>query len=369
MSQALAVTQDQVGEAIAQVRGERTLTQLKSVLPENVPVTRFVRAAVTAISENPDLVTVDRDSLFLSLVKCAQDGLLPDGREAALIPFNDRKRGRIATYIPMIGGFRKIAGEHGWSIETAVVHENDVFEFERGSEPRVVHRQPKLGAERGPMIGAYAIGRHRSMPTQIVVLDAGEVEKIKATSKALNFGPWKDWEPQMWEKTAGRKLFKQLPLGERETERIRRMLSESNVVDADAALYGPQRAELTESARGGAPASPPVERPSDPGDAATGAAGGGSSAAAGAPVDTTADEDPRFVAAAPAPAERGVLSEETLAAGMTVLPAKTKHGGKTIQQVAEEGDLDYLAYYAQATKDRVLKGALGAFLAGWSEPV
>jgi phage RecT family recombinase len=365
MSQALATRDAEVTALANDIRGEKTLAQIQSVLPDNVPVSRFVRAAITAVTENPDLVDVDRNSLFLGLVKCAQDGLLPDGREAALIPFNDRKRGRIATYIPMIGGFRKIAGEHGWSIETAVVREKDVFEFERGSEPRVIHRQPKLGVERGAMVGAYAIGRHRSMPTQIVVLDAGEVEKIKATSRALNFGPWKDWEPQMWEKTAGRKLFKQLPLGERETERIRRMLAESDITDPAAAMYGAGHTELPPA--DAAPAEPPPSSGDLPQQAAPLPTPGGA-----APADEPEFDGPEPGAdpgpqPEPEPPAGPVVTEAALAAGETVFQSG-KYAGRRIRDIAEDGDdgLSYLAWAAKSWKSPDFARALHDFLAGYA---
>src|SRR3546814_20222483 len=70
--------------------------QIKMALPAHIPVEKFHRVAVTAISSNPDLLNVDRTSLFGALMKAAQDGLLPDGRDGAIVPFKgkaDRKSG------------------------------------------------------------------------------------------------------------------------------------------------------------------------------------------------------------------------------------------------------------------------------------
>jgi recombination protein RecT len=71
-------------EALAQLRHPSFLEQIKNALPGNVTPERFVRVAITAIQQTPELVTADRKTLFGAIVRCAQDGLLPDGREAAL---------------------------------------------------------------------------------------------------------------------------------------------------------------------------------------------------------------------------------------------------------------------------------------------
>src|SRR3546814_16104292 len=57
--------------------------QIKMALPAHIPVEKFHRVAVTAISSNPDLLNVDRTSLFGALMKADQDGTLPDGRQQA----------------------------------------------------------------------------------------------------------------------------------------------------------------------------------------------------------------------------------------------------------------------------------------------
>src|SRR5579872_7163533 len=85
-----------------------------AVLPGNIPVERFKRMVITALNTNPDLAQADRRSLFNSCIKCASDGLLPDGREAALVVYNTKiKRGSreyradMVRYLPMIAGIRK----------------------------------------------------------------------------------------------------------------------------------------------------------------------------------------------------------------------------------------------------------------------
>jgi len=224
-------------DLVARVRGEEFQSQLALALPEGVRQERFVRAVATALLDNPDLADpekVERASVFQSLLKSAQDGLVPDGREAALVIF-----GRKAQYLPMIGGMRKIAAESGWTIRTAVVHEADEFEVELGVDPRVRHVPVRPGSDPGDPIAAYAVGAHGDGRREVEVMTVDEIEQVRAVSRAKDRGPWVDWWSRMAEKTVGRRLFAKLPLGDR--ERIERVLEAARMEPADsaAALYGP----------------------------------------------------------------------------------------------------------------------------------
>lgn len=224
-------------ELVARVRGEEFQSQLALALPEGVRQERFVRAVATALLDNPDLADpekVERASVFQSLLKSAQDGLVPDGREAALVVF-----GRKAVYMPMIGGFRKIAAESGWTIRTAVVHEHDEFEVELGVEQKVRHVPVRPGTDPGDPIAAYAVGAHGDGRREVEVMTVDEIEQVRAGSRSKDRGPWVDWWSRMAEKTVGRRLFAKLPLGDR--ERIERVLEAARMepADAAAAIYGP----------------------------------------------------------------------------------------------------------------------------------
>jgi recombination protein RecT len=77
----------------------RMAPEFKAALPAHVTVEKFTRVALTAINSNPDLRQADHRSLFGAITKLAQDGLLPDGREAALVIFN--------TKTAMVAGTRR----------------------------------------------------------------------------------------------------------------------------------------------------------------------------------------------------------------------------------------------------------------------
>lgn len=217
-------------EVIAQVRGEVFKQQIADALPGNVTPERFVRVAVTAIQQQPDLIATRKESLFASIVKCAQDGLLPDGREAALVKF-----GNDCAYLPMVGGLRKVAAKHGITLNAFVVYANDEFDYTLGEAPHVHHKPPRLGDERGEPIGAYAVATYQdaAMVCPPEVMSKDEIEKVRNVSRAKGAGPWSQWWDQMARKTVARRLFKQLPLGDLDEQATRIIEAVDN--DADLA--------------------------------------------------------------------------------------------------------------------------------------
>src|SRR5262245_58378968 len=112
---------------IDEVRGtiQRMAPQFKAALPAQIPVERFVRVVQTAVATNTDLLQCERTSLYAAAMKCAQDGLLPDGREAAIV-----KYGSTARYMPMVGGIAKKIRNSGElkTLNAEVVYENDTYD-------------------------------------------------------------------------------------------------------------------------------------------------------------------------------------------------------------------------------------------------
>ena len=88
--------------------------QFQAALPAHIPVERFVRVLQTSVQQNPDLLKCSRRSLWNSAMKAAQDGLLPDGREGAIVPYKGQ-----AQWMPMIAGIRKKVRNSG---EIATCH-------------------------------------------------------------------------------------------------------------------------------------------------------------------------------------------------------------------------------------------------------
>jgi len=230
----VAVRKTAAQELVAQVRSDEFKEQVAMAIPENMPASRFQRAVVTALLQNAALADVERDSFFVAAIRCASLGLLPDGREAAIVPYKGK-----AQLLEMIGGYRKIAGEHGWTIETVVVYANDVFSYSLGLDPRIDHKPAAINTDRGDLVAAYAIGRHRDGRRMIEVYEASAVQAAKGVAQTDRI--WKQWPAQMWEKTVGKRLFAKLPLDPND-KRVAGLMVDAEVIGPEASaamLYGP----------------------------------------------------------------------------------------------------------------------------------
>lgn len=352
---------------IANVRSEQFQQQVSLALPGPGGPERFVRAAVTLLQSTPDIAKADLGSVSQSLIRCAQDGLLPDGREAAIVVYRTKDKAtneyvEKAQYLRMIGGVRKLAAEFGWSIRTAVVYEHDEFEEERGLEPKLTHRPVRPGAERGPMIAAYAIATKPGRQPEFLVMYASEIEKARQSSRSRDRGPWVDWPERMWEKTVGHALFKQLPLGDLDLERERLLRDEMYGQEPTETLYGqPQLdARVVGELGPGEPvpttSTTPASLPADsaapsPADAGQQAEGGAEAQAGAAPAP---DPEPDPTASDDAPSGPGAH----------VVPSGTVQG-YTLAQIAgmEQGP----AWFQWASKpkaelDDTTRAAVAAYL-------
>lgn len=183
--------------------------QFALALPPKISPERFVRVVMTAIGQNPGLVGANRQSLYASCMKAAQDGLLPDGREAALVLF-----GQDVAYMPMVGGILKKVRNSGElaTITSQMVCKNDRFRFWIDGDGEHIDHEPLMFGERGEAIGVYALAKTKDGAIYVEVMDKAQVMAVKGASRAKS-GPWTGaFEHEMWRKTAIRRLAKRLPM-------------------------------------------------------------------------------------------------------------------------------------------------------------
>lgn len=192
----------------ARMQLEQMQGQFAAALPAHIPVERFARVVMTAIQNQPALLDCSRRSLWNSAMKAAQDGLLPDGREGAIV-----KYGSDAQWMPMIAGLRKKVRNSGeiatWDAQ--VVHEKDKFKFQLGDDP-FIHHEPCLDGEPGPVIAAYSIAVLKSGEKAREVMTVSQIEKVRSRSKASKNGPWVTDYEEMCRKTVARRHSKTLPM-------------------------------------------------------------------------------------------------------------------------------------------------------------
>jgi recombination protein RecT len=223
---------NQVAEIRTQL--DTMLGQFATVLPKHIPVERFGRTVLTAVQTNPDLLNVGRRSLWNACMKAAQDGLLPDGREGALVTYKS-KGVPIAQWLPMIAGIRKKVRNSGeiatWDVH--VVHEKDYFEFELGDLPHIVHRP--IRGDRGRIIAAYSVALLKSGERSREVMWIDEIEQIRQRSRAGDSGPWKTDYGEMAKKTVAKRHSKVLPMSTDLDDLLRRDDDEEGAQEGAAA--------------------------------------------------------------------------------------------------------------------------------------
>lgn len=196
------------------------------LLPSTVDQEVFRNAFLTAIQRRPQLLQADRSSLWLSLQQCATDGLLPDGREAALVIFNEededgnaRSAGkpRQVVYMPMIRGLRKLCRNTGLiaKINATLIYKGETVRIWR--EDGIEHFEhetcvdPNFDDSPGNIIGAYATVVYKDGTWEGEWMSRSKIERVRAVSKAKSSrAPWQTWYDEMARKTVLRRLLKQL---------------------------------------------------------------------------------------------------------------------------------------------------------------
>lgn len=229
----------------------RKADDFKTVLPSHITVDKFQRVIATAALSNPKLFECDRQSLLIAAMRLAMDGLLPDGREAALVPFKTRVKGADGQFydswqvqaMPMAYGLRKKVLNSGEviSLQVGVVYKAEVdggnFLYEIGIEPPIRHR-PKLDMTEAEVhddniVAAYSIARIKNPGGDpywsVEIMPRHKINKVRqmsqtgALGQTVKYGkdkgkpidpkgPWVDWFAEMACKSVLRAHTKVLPM-------------------------------------------------------------------------------------------------------------------------------------------------------------
>lgn len=187
---------------------------LQKLLPPTVSVDRFTRTTMVAIQNNPGVLDADRQSLYNAISRAAQDGLLPDGREAALIVHNVKTSGgyaKMVRYGQMVEGVIKQLGKAGIMAYASSVYEADEIEIWGDENGQYVKHRPKVFGNRGEMIGVYATAKVGDR-TFVEAMNIDEIERVRSASRSGENGPWKQWYDRMAQKSVLHRLKKRLPI-------------------------------------------------------------------------------------------------------------------------------------------------------------
>ena len=254
--------------------------ELRKMLPASIPSDKFVRTVQTAITLNPDLAEADKNSVLTACMKAASDGLVLDGREAALTIYNVKQKDgtwkKVAQYIPMVAGIIKRVRNSGEvaRLNAFVVYKNDLFHVSYGLEMSLKH-EPNF-TDPGEPLGAYAVCLFKDGQTDFEFMSLKQIEGIRERSKSKDSGPWKtDWS-EMARKTAIRRLSKRLPV-DSDMSRVVERIDEDYALtpagqvdtphDADGVVLDHAAAEKPATKTRGAAASKLNPKPKEPEDA------------------------------------------------------------------------------------------------------
>lgn len=187
----------------------------------NTDVDRFQNNAIMAVNNNEDIRKgeVSTKSIFNVCSRAANDGVMLDGREAALV-IGYTKNGKEAQYRLMAAGVMKMINR-SQDIEYVAcqtVHENDdcVISFVTDGIP--VTHTINLKKGRGELIGAYVVARlktgdwtspeYMSLEEILTVRDAYSKKDSKGEFSKM----WRDSLGEACKKTVLHRAVKRLPL-------------------------------------------------------------------------------------------------------------------------------------------------------------
>lgn len=226
---------------VAQFKAD--LAALKSagemdMLPSTVSYEAFRNAAVVAVTDNPEILKCSRESIFKSVRRLAAAGLVPDGREAAIVPY----RGQ-AQAMPMVGGLIKVARNSGEivSIWADVVYEGeDLRVWIEAGERKFDHATNPL-TRGGKVVGAYAVAKLRDGTIEFEPMGREQIEKrrkVSATQKGNEpSGVWGQWYEEMAKKTVIRALCKRLPLSAQDRRIFDEDAAGDDLIERDVTPY------------------------------------------------------------------------------------------------------------------------------------
>ena len=208
---------------------EKQKLQIKMALPKHMTPDRMIRIAITTIQKNPKLIECTPISVLAVVIQAAQLGLELDGATnmAHMVPFNNTRKNVVEAQF--IAGYRGLIALARRSKEVSVfdahpVYEKDRFEFEFGTNQRLVH-VPSREKDRGAVTHFYAIAKLvRDGSFQFDVMTAAEVNEIRdgshgylSAKKYAKEGqepdtPWASDYAEMGKKTVSRRICKYLPI-------------------------------------------------------------------------------------------------------------------------------------------------------------
>jgi len=200
---------DQVREYLLSLK-----PQIQNALARTVKPEYIISVTFSAIRANPQLLECSPVSLANCVLQASQLGLMLDPTlgEAYMVPFKNRDTKRKeATFMMGYRGLVKLGyrSNEVKDITAYIVYENDRFEYQHGSDERLLHI-PADG-DRGKMKGSYAQTHLVRGGYIFEYMSKDEIDKIRSMSKAKDGSAWTEHYEGQARKTPLRHIFKFMP--------------------------------------------------------------------------------------------------------------------------------------------------------------
>lgn len=175
----------------------------ETLLSYNIDPKRFAETVTESLLLNPLIIKADPTGLQRAIRACCREGLLPNGREAAIIV--NQKTG-FTSYQTMKEGLLKIIYDAtGADFRAGHWKEGDEAEIIEGAGfdasiriMRLFTKDPKPR----PVIGAYLWIKEPGKNAEIFIFDAENIAKAKSMGNTYkDDSAWNVWEGKMAEKS------------------------------------------------------------------------------------------------------------------------------------------------------------------------
>lgn len=190
--------------------------EIKKALPEVITPERFTRMALSALNTTPKLTECTPISFLAALMNAAQLGLEPNTPlgQAYLIPYNNKGTMECQFQIGYKGLIDLSYRNPNIQIISAqAVYEHDVFHYELGLNPILVHKP--IWKDRGEVILFYGLFKLVNGGYGFEVMSKEDMDAYaREYSKAFDsaFSPWKSNYISMAKKTVIKQALKYAPI-------------------------------------------------------------------------------------------------------------------------------------------------------------
>ena len=208
----------------------------------------YCRVVLNAMVQSPQIADCDVGSLQQALLDAMNAGLVPDGKEAAIVPFKGK-----AQLIIMIEGRLKLAQQAapGLVVRTMAVFPDDEWDYAEGIRPRLVHvPNPIASSMPEDLIYVYATAQlPAAIAPQYDVMSRATVDRYRAYSASPAKGPWSTHFEEMAKNAVLKRLLKRLPKSSRaptEAPEFERVDTLEDAVALDGGAVDTVTGEITE---------------------------------------------------------------------------------------------------------------------------